>query len=70
MNNRIREAELEFSDGSKRAITFEDTPIQTTIVLPEPKAGVTSVKLTVKSVYRGSRWNDLAVSEFHVLGHD
>ncbi len=70
MNNRIKDAELEFSDGSKLPITFEDQPVQLNIVLPEAKAGVTWVKLTVKSIYRGTKWNDLAMSEFHVMGHD
>jgi hypothetical protein len=27
-------------------------------------------KVTVDSVYKGSKWNDLAVSEFHVLSQD
>jgi len=70
MNNRIREAELEFSDGTKMPIQFEDRPVQTTIALPESKANVSWVKLTVKSVYKGTKWNDLAVSEMHVMGHD
>lgn len=70
MNNRIKEAELEFSDGTKMPIQFEDKPVQTTIVLPTPKAGVTWVKLTVKGIYKGTKWNDLAVSELHVMGHD
>jgi len=70
MNNRIKDAELEFSDGTKMPITFEDRPVQLNITLPEPKAGVAWVKLTVKSIYRGTKWNDLAMSEFHVMGHD
>lgn len=70
MNNRIKEAELEFSDGTKMPITFEDRPVQTTITLPAAKTGVTWLKLTVKSVYKGTKWNDLAVSELHVMGFD
>jgi tetratricopeptide (TPR) repeat protein len=70
MNNRIKEGELEFSDGTKMPITFEDKPVQTTIVLPAAKSGVQWVKLTVKSIYKGTKWNDLAMSELHVMGHD
>jgi len=69
MNNRIHEAIVEFSDGTQHPITFEDLPVQSTILLPAPKV-VSWLKVTVKSIYRGSRWNDLAVSELHVLGHD
>jgi len=67
MNNRIKDGELQFSDGTSMAITFEDSPVQVTFNLPEAKT-LAWVKLVVKSVYKGSRWNDLAVSELHVLG--
>jgi hypothetical protein len=70
MNNRIKEAELQFSDGTKMPITFEDKPVQATIALPTPKTGIRWITLTVKSIYKGSKWNDLAISELHVMGHD
>ena len=69
MNNRIENATIEFSDGSKLPLHFEDVPAEKVFMLPEPKR-CTGFKVTVSSVYKGSKWNDLAVSEFHVLGRD
>lgn len=69
MNNRIKDALLEFSDGSSMPITFEDVAGEKTFTLPEPKP-TEWVKVTVKSIYKGTRWNDLAVSEFHALSKD
>ena len=67
MNNRIENATVEFSDGSKMPIHFDDVPNATVITLPAAKT-VAWFKVTVDSVYKGSKWNDLAMSEFHVLG--
>jgi hypothetical protein len=50
-------------------ITFEDVAGEKTFTLPEPKR-TDWVKVTVKSIYKGTRWNDLAVSEFHALSKD
>jgi hypothetical protein len=69
MNNRIKTATLEFSDGSTTPIEFADTPTEYSVVLPAPKR-CTSVRLIVNSVYKGTKWNDLAVSEFHALARD
>ncbi len=66
MNNRIKEAVIQFDDGTEFAVTFEDVAGEKTLALPAPKS-TKSVKLVVKSIYKGSRWNDLAVSEFHAL---
>jgi uncharacterized protein YfaP (DUF2135 family) len=69
MNNRIKDALVEFSDGTSMPITFEDVAGEKTFTLPEPKR-TDWVKVTVKSIYKGTRWNDLAVSEFHALSKD
>jgi tetratricopeptide (TPR) repeat protein len=69
MNNRIENATVEFSDGSKLPIHFDDVPAATVIALPQAKR-CEWFKVTVDSVYKGSKWNDLAVSEFHVLSQD
>lgn len=69
MNNRIENATVEFSDGSKMPIHFDDVPEVSVIKLPTPKKAEW-FKVTVDSVYKGSKWNDLAVSEFHVLSTD
>ncbi|MFO0751635.1 MAG: hypothetical protein U1F43_39110, partial [Myxococcota bacterium] len=69
MNNRIENATVELSDGTKLPIHFDDVPREATIMLPESKT-VTWVKLTVDSVFKGTEWNDLAVSEFHALAKE
>lgn len=69
MNNRVKTATLEFSDGTKVPIEFKDQPTEATIVLQEPKK-CSWVKLTVNSVYKGTKWNDLAISEMHPLAKE
>jgi tetratricopeptide (TPR) repeat protein len=69
MNNRIENATVEFSDGTKLPIHFDDVPEVSVIKLAAPKK-CEWFKVTVDSVYKGSKWNDLAVSEFHVLSTD
>ncbi len=69
MNNRIKDAVLELSDGTKFPIHFEDADKEQSFILPAPVT-CTSVKLVVKSIYKGSKWNDLAVSEFHALSKE
>lgn len=66
MNNRIKTATLECSDGTRLPIELADEPVERTVSLPAP-IRCSWVKLTVDSVYRGTKWNDLAVSELHPL---
>lgn len=69
MNNRVKSGTLEFSDGTKLPIEFKDEAKETTFVLPEPKT-CTWVKLTVDAIYKGTKWNDLAISELHPLSKE
>jgi hypothetical protein len=69
MNNRVKTATLEFSDGTSLPIELKDRPNEETVVLPEPKT-TSWVKLTVNSIYKGSKWNDLAISELHPLARE
>lgn len=69
MNNRVKTGTLEFSDGTTLPIEFKDEAKETTFVLPEPKS-CTWVKLTVDTIYKGSKWNDLAISELHPLSKE
>ncbi len=55
-----------FSDGTSLALTFADVAAPVVVTLPEPKL-TRSVRVVVRSVYRGSKWNDLAVGGFHLL---
>jgi len=66
MNNRIENATVTFSDGTTFPLHFEDRPEVAVLLLPTPKT-CTGFKVTVDSIYRGTKWNDLAVSEFHPL---
>ena len=69
MNNRIEDALLQLSDGTELAVHFEDTPTEQMFMLPAPVA-CEWVKVVVKKVYKGTKWNDLAVSEFHALAKE
>jgi tetratricopeptide (TPR) repeat protein len=69
MNNRIKGAKLEFSDGTSMNIELPDNPTEVTIPLKEPKK-CDWVKMTVTSIYKGTKWNDLAVSEMHPLAKE
>jgi len=69
MNSRIENATVAFSDGSRLPVHLVDVSAPTVITLPAPKR-CEWVTVTVESIYPGSKWNDVAVSEFHVLGVD
>ncbi len=67
LNSRIARARLRFDDGSEvlleyapdaRGITFADVPASKT----------RSVVLLVDDTHRGTRWNDLAISEIELFG--
>lgn len=66
MNNRIENALIEFSDGSTLRLHLEDVPTPVTLRLPVAKR-CDWFKVTVTSIYSGTKWNDLAVSEFRVF---
>lgn len=69
MNNRIKDATLDLSDGSKVPVHFDDVPAGATVMLPAPTVA-TWAKLTVDAVYPGTKWNDTSVSELHALAKD
>lgn len=60
-SNRIKEIELEFSDGSKQSFTLTDAMSGELVELTPVKT--TSVKMRIKSVYNGSTFTDTAISE-------
>jgi hypothetical protein len=64
-NNRVREAELAFSDGTRARITLEDRGgIQT--FRPEIEIYSSWVQVTILSVYKGTRYADTAITELRV----
>lgn len=61
-HNRIKEVEATFSDGSKQTFTLADEMKPEVVTLDKP-VGTTSVKLKIKSIYRGTTFNDTVISE-------
>lgn len=60
-NNRVRYCTLTFSDGTTRDFTLPDTMDLITLDF----GGIvktSSIKLTITGVYRGSKWNDTAIT--------
>ena len=65
-HSRLKEVELEFSDGSKEKHELKDEKLMELITLSTP---VTAewVKVKIKSVYTGNTFNDTGISEIQVL---
>ena len=66
-NSRIASAQLNFSDGSHHQITFGSRRNGYTSVSFDARR-VRWVEVAIISVYEGSRWSDLAVSEVRAFG--
>jgi hypothetical protein len=65
-NARIRDAELQFSDGSTQLIHLADSnDLQYFDVRPTTTTGL---QLTILSVYPGTRWDDTALGELRLWG--
>jgi len=65
-NARVREAELRFSDGSAQRIHLADSnDLQYFDLSPNT---TTAVRLTIVSVYPGTRWDDVAIGEIRLWG--
>jgi hypothetical protein len=60
-SNRIKEVELEFSDGTKQSFTLSDAMSGELVELKPVTSS--SVKMRIKSVYNGSTFTDTAISE-------
>lgn len=61
-NNRVKELELSFSDGSTQVVTLKDEMVSQYVPIDKP-VNTSSVKLKVKSVYSGSAYTDTVLSE-------
>lgn len=66
MNARIRELKIEIG-ANALSFTFDDTARGYTSIPIEPPQLGTSIKLTVVSVFQGTRWPDLAVSDIEIF---
>ncbi len=65
-HNRVKDVELAFSDGSKQVFTLTDEKTPELITLEQPVT-TESVRLRIKSIYRGSTFNDTVISEIQLL---
>ncbi len=65
-HNRAKEIDVEFSDGSKETLTLKDEFVAEQVRFSTTK-DTDFVKIKLKSVYRGSTFNDTGFSEIQVL---
>jgi hypothetical protein len=65
-HNRVKEVEIAFSDGSKETVTLKDEKVPELVTFAKPVT-TTSVRLRIKSIYRGSTFNDTVISEIQLL---
>lgn len=64
-NNRVREAEIVFSNGKKQPISLQDRDGAQDFIMPEP-VEARWVQVKIVSVFRGEKFQDTAISEFRV----
>lgn len=60
-NNRVKNCTLSFSDGQSKTVTLDDSMGIIKIDLDSP-VSTTYIRLTINSVYHGTKWNDTAVT--------
>ena len=60
-NNRVRYCTVTLSDGSSRDFTVPDTMDLITLDFGQT-VKTSSIKLTITGVYRGTKWNDTAIT--------
>ena len=65
-HNRAKEVDVEFSDGSKETFVLKDEYVAEEIRFKTAKE-TASIKVKLKSVYRGSTFNDTGFSEIQVM---
>lgn len=65
-HSRIKDLEVEFSDGSVEKFTLKDEKLPEVIRFSKP-VKTSSVKFKIKSVYSGNTYNDTCVSEVQVF---
>jgi hypothetical protein len=70
-NNRIKRAVLIFSNGEEIEVTLSDTQgMQMTVLAraPGPSIETTYIKVVIREVYPGTRYDDTCLGEIEVLG--
>jgi F5/8 type C domain-containing protein len=67
-NSRVKEIKVEFSRGVKASVVLKDTGNPQPIPLPHDHPLKTSrIKFTIESVYPGTKFEDTAISELHIV---
>lgn len=66
LNNRVRQLEVLINGTEKRLITVADMPVEKRYDLDYSKP-ISSLKLTIKSVYKGSKYDDTCISSFSLI---
>lgn len=61
-NNRVKDAEIVFEDGSSETFTLKDTYKPQYVVFSKVHEG-SSLKLIIQSVYKGTKYQDACISE-------
>jgi hypothetical protein len=69
LNNRLKEARFEFSDGTSLTHGFEDVRDMQYFELSPPRR-TESIKMTVLEVYRGSWFYDNCIAEIEIWGYE
>ena len=68
-NARVRTMRIDYSSGQSQEIQlFDDMGYQQVVPALESGQTVTSVKMTILSVYSGDEWEDLGLSEVRFVG--
>lgn len=63
-NNRVKRIELEFSDGSKEEVVLQDGILEwQRIELKNKNIWASWVKVTIKEVYKGKKYDDTCIGE-------
>lgn len=65
-HNRVKDLEVTFSDGSKEVFTLADEKIPELVTFKKPVT-TDSIRLRIKSIHRGSAFNDTVISEIQLL---
>ena len=68
LNNRVRAMRLTFSDGSQQRLELGEKDRGSVRFDFKPRL-VKSLELEVLSIWRGEKWNDLAISEIEIFGN-
>lgn len=67
-NNRVAKIKVTFSNGEEQTYELKDTYGLQTIDLQKKMSDVTSAKIEILDIYKGTTYNDTALTEVRFLG--